>query len=96
MLQLFRRLLVVAAVVFAVSAPSAAFAFLPDASGGSSTSGRAQRSVVPSVAPAAASVSQGFQWGDAGIGAGGVLAVVGVGAGAAVVIRRRVHHSLAS
>jgi hypothetical protein len=38
----------------------------------------------------------GFQWGDAGVGAAGVLALVGIGAGATLVIRRRVHHPLAS
>jgi hypothetical protein len=34
----------------------------------------------------------GFQWGDAGIGAGGVLVVLGAGAGAAGVARRRRGH----
>jgi hypothetical protein len=46
--------------------------------------------------PTAAFAHGGFQWGDAGIGAAGVLALVGVGSGAAFVIRRRVHQPLAS
>jgi hypothetical protein len=38
----------------------------------------------------------GFQWGDAGIGAAGVLALLGIGAGEAFVIRRRARHPLTS
>jgi hypothetical protein len=38
----------------------------------------------------------GFQWGDAGIGAAGVLALLCVGAGATLVIRRRVQQPVAS
>jgi hypothetical protein len=38
----------------------------------------------------------GFQWGDAGIGVAGVLALVGFSAGMTLVIRRRVHQPLAS
>jgi len=42
------------------------------------------------------SSSNGFQWGDAGIGAAGVLVLISVGSGAAVAIRRRVRRPLAS
>ena len=35
-----------------------------------------------------------FRWGDAGIGAAGVLALIGIGAGATLVIRRRVHQPI--
>jgi hypothetical protein len=42
------------------------------------------------------SSSSGFQWGDAGIGAAVVLVLLSVGSGATVVIRRRLHHQLAS
>jgi hypothetical protein len=42
------------------------------------------------------SSSTGFQWADAGIGAAVVLVLISVGSRAAVVIRRRVHHPLAS
>jgi hypothetical protein len=38
----------------------------------------------------------GFPWGDVGIGAAGLLALVGIGAGATLVIRRRVQRPLAS
>jgi hypothetical protein len=38
---------------------------------------------------AAPSVDAGFQWGDAGIGAGGALAVVLVGLGGTLLVRRR-------
>jgi hypothetical protein len=41
-------------------------------------------------------VDQGFQWGDAGIGAAGTIALLGVGAGAATVMRqRRAHRTIA-
>jgi hypothetical protein len=42
------------------------------------------------------SSSNSFQWGDAGVGAAVVLVLISVGSRAAVVIRRRVHHPLAS
>jgi hypothetical protein len=48
------------------------------------------------VHPTGPSSQAGFQWGDAGIGAAGVLALVGVGAGATLVIRRRAHQPVAS
>jgi hypothetical protein len=44
----------------------------------------------------ASSPQDGFQWDDAAIGAAGVLALIGVGAGATLVIRRRTHEPLAS
>ena len=42
------------------------------------------------------SSQDGFQWGDAAIGAAVALALVGIGAGTTLVIRRRVHPPLAS
>ncbi len=43
-----------------------------------------------------ASTDQGFQWGDAGIGAAGTIVLLGVGAGAAGVMRpRRRHRTIA-
>src|SRR5215475_10038693 len=36
-----------------------------------------------------ARASEGFQWGDAGIGAAGAIVLLGAGAGAATTIRRR-------
>jgi len=53
-------------------------------------------SVASAVHPARPSSQAGFQWGDAGIGGAGVLALVGIGAGATVVIRRRVREPLAN
>jgi hypothetical protein len=44
----------------------------------------------------AISSSNGFHWGDAGIGAAVVLVLITVGSRAAVVIRRRVRHPLTS
>jgi hypothetical protein len=46
--------------------------------------------------PPGQSSHDGFHWSDASIGAAGVLALVGVGAGATLVIRRRMHQPLAS
>jgi hypothetical protein len=46
------------------------------------------------VAPAAEpSVPDGFQWGDAAIGAGAAVAAIALGAGLLVAGRRRLHHS---
>ena len=59
-----------------------------------STASRA--SAASAVHPAGPSAQAGFQWGDASIGGAGVLVLVAVGAGAVVVIRRRVHQPLAS
>lgn len=42
------------------------------------------------------SSSSSFRWGDAGVGAGGLLVLIIVGTGAAVVYRRRAHRPLAS
>lgn len=44
-------------------------------------------SSVPSTA-----ASEGFQWGDAGIGAAGTVVLLGAGAGAAAAMRRRHTH----
>jgi hypothetical protein len=95
MFKSIKRLLFAATMIVAMSAPSAAYAFIRDTGGGPATGGQVQPSVVPSVHHAAASASQGFQWGDAGVGAGVVLALVGVGVGGTLVIRRRVHQPVA-
>jgi hypothetical protein len=96
MLNSIKRLVIAATVVLAFSVPSAAYALLRVASGGSATSGQAQPPFALAVHSSGPSSQAGFQWGDAGIGAAGVLALVAIGVGAAVVIRRRVHHPLAS
>jgi hypothetical protein len=101
-----KRLLIAATAIVAMSAPTTAYAFIPDPGGGSSLSGQAQSSITQ--LPTAAQLRQldplqarahsqgGFAWSDVGIGAAGVLALVGIGGAATLVIRRRVHHPLAS
>ena len=59
-----------------------------------STASRA--SAASAVHPTGPSSQAGFEWGDAGIGAAGVLALIGIGAGATLVIRRRVREQLSS
>jgi len=57
----------------------------------------ASRASAPSaVHPAGPSAQAGFQWGDASIGGAGVLVLVAIGAGATVVVRRRVREPLAN
>jgi hypothetical protein len=88
--QAAKRLLIVAMVILTATAPPAAYSLMPAASaGGLSTGGQAQPSIVSWVPRATASSPQRFQWSDAGVGALGTLAVVGIGSGVAVVVRRR-------
>jgi len=94
MFKSIKRLLIAATMIVAMSAPSAAYAFIRVTGGGPATSGQGQPSIVSSVPRATPSASQGFQWGDAGVGAGVILALVGVGVGATLVIRRRVDHPI--
>ena len=75
------RGLALAAVISALAAPTAsaisAEQFKPDARGDST-----DRAVPVRVVEVKA--DRGFDWGDAGIGAAGVLALMAIGAGAAV------------
>lgn len=75
------RALALAAVISALAAPSASAIpveqFMPDARGDST-----DRAVPVRVVELGA--DRGFDWGDAGIGATGVLALMTIGAGAAV------------
>ena len=134
MFKSIKRLLIAVTAILALSAPSAAYAYIRVDSGGSSTSTPAQSSVAqlrtaaqlrrldvlqatvarrfaseggwPSSASRASAVSAvhragpsaqaGFQWGDASIGGAGVLVLVAIGAGATVVVRRRVREPLAN
>lgn len=57
---------------------------------------RANSASVLSVHPTAASSQQGFQWGDAGIGAAGMFLLVSAGAATAVVGHRRHHRATTS
>jgi hypothetical protein len=66
------------------------------ASEGGWPSAASRASAASAVHPAGPSAQAGFQWGDASIGGAGVLVLVAIGAGATVVIRRRVREPLAS
>lgn len=81
-----KRLLAAATVAVVLCVPSVANAFVPVQSAGLSASQR-----TPSVRPSVVSLSPGFRWADAGIGAAAVLVLVGLGSGAALMIRGRVH-----
>jgi hypothetical protein len=93
MFKSIKRLLVAATAILVLSAPSAAFATVLGAEGGGSASGPGQAAVIASVSRA---TSQGFQWGDAGLGAASIVVLLTVGLGAASVLRhRRVHRPVA-
>ena len=76
------RAVAVAAAIGALTAPAVSAApveqFLPN------TSGDSTERVVQ------VDTSSGFDWGDAGIGASGLLALMAIGAGAALATGRRV------
>lgn len=96
MFKSIMRLLIAATAIVAMSGPTAAYAFVRDTGGGPATSGHAQALIVPSVPRATASASEGFRWGDAGVGAAGVVVLLGAAAGAAGVLRqRRAHRPIA-
>lgn len=93
MLKVTRRLLTGAVVITAVGAPSAASARLNLNPPVAPTATQpARTSVTPSAARAEASSPQGFRWDDAGVGAAGIVVLIGTGAGAATVIARRREH----
>jgi hypothetical protein len=82
-----RRGLAVATVVSALGAPAASAApveqFIP-----STVDGEPSGQQVP-VRVVQVGADKGFDWGDAGIGAGGLLALAAIASGAAVAIRHR-------
>jgi len=59
------------------------------ADGGWPSVGSSVGSSVRSSVPSTATSQGGFQWGDAGIGAAGMMVLLGTGAGAAGAMRRR-------
>jgi len=90
-----RRALTVATVVSALAAPTASAAPIERVVPSTANS-------EPSGQPAPVRVVQvgadnGFDWGDAGIGAGGLLALAAIASGAVVAIRQRpdVRHTVA-
>lgn len=93
MFKSIKRLVVAGTAMLVLSAPCGAFA--TDAGdGGGSASGPVRGAVSGPVSRAAAS-PPGFQWGDAGVGAGSIVVLLSVGVGAAGVLRhRRVHGSV--
>ena len=96
MFKSIKRLLVAATAILVLSAPSAAFATMIAADGGGSASGQGHAAVSAPVSRTTASSSHGFQWGDAGVGAASVVVLLGVGVGAASVLRhQRVHRPVA-
>ena len=82
------RALAAAAAIAAIAAPAASAApveqFVPSARDDAS------ERVTPVRVVQVEAADQGFDWGDAGIGASGLLALMAIGAGAAVATGRRV------
>jgi hypothetical protein len=84
-----RRLLLAATAALVLAVPSIADAAVRAPLAGASTGSQARLVPVATV-----SLSQGFRWVDAGIGAAVVLALVAVGVAAVLLIRSRVHPPL--
>ncbi|HEX3975750.1 MAG TPA: hypothetical protein VHW96_05765 [Solirubrobacteraceae bacterium] len=93
MLMLIKRVLAATIVIAAVAAPTTAYA----RSNGNPLGATDVPVTSPTTTtahlagPSATTSSSGFRWADAGIGAGSLLMLIGVGGAAAVVYRRRVH-----
>jgi hypothetical protein len=81
--HLIKRSLAGGLVIAAVGFPSAAQAMLYGGPSGASTP------AATSAAPLTATAQGGFQWGDAGIGAGAAVVLLGVGALGTGATRRR-------
>jgi hypothetical protein len=90
--NLIRRWLTGAVVIAAASFPSAAQAMLPLADPPAEASGQVASAIGLPVPHAGSSAQGGFQWGDAGIGAAGAVVLLGAGAVASGVGRRRRGH----
>jgi hypothetical protein len=90
--ETFRRGLAVAAVASALAAPAVSAApaeqLVPSTVNDEPTGRQAPVRVVE------VSADSGFDWGDAGIGASGLLAVTAIAAGAVVAIHRQGERSL--
>jgi hypothetical protein len=90
MFTLIKRALAAAIVIATMATPAAAFARAIEAPGGGSVAvAPPYTAATPDADQPAGTSSPGFQWGDAGIGAGTLLVLIGVGSGAAVAYRRR-------
>jgi hypothetical protein len=95
MLTLIKRIIAAAVVIAAVTAPTAAYARWVEEPGAPVPVSAPAPPAAPTAGHVAASASPGFQWDDAGVGAGALLVLVSLGAGTAVVYRRRTHRPLA-
>jgi hypothetical protein len=91
--SMIKRALLAGLVICAASSPAVAQArFNLNPSPGASVSKPVQVASAPARPQPRARTQSGFQWGDAGIGAAGILVLLSVGAaGASAVRRRRVH-----
>ncbi len=85
-----QRLVMIATVLAAAILPAVASAqrVLPDIVP-FTTSASTALAPTPPAARAAAATSAGFHWDDAGLGAAGMLVLMGAGAGATLAVRRR-------
>jgi hypothetical protein len=90
--NLIRRWLTGGVVIAAASFPSAAQAMLPLADPPAATSGQVASAIGLPVPHAGSRAQSGFEWGDAGIGAAGTIVLLGAGAVASGVGRRRRAH----
>jgi hypothetical protein len=99
MFKLTKRIAILATMVLAASAPSAAYArFIPEPpTAAPAASSQTVLNASPlSAGTASASSTQDFQWDDAAIGAASVLLLLSVASGAMIVRRRRTQHPLTS
>jgi hypothetical protein len=93
MLKVTKPLLTAAIMIAAAGAPSAASArFNLDPPVAPAVTQPARPAVTPSAPRPGASSTQGFRWDDAGIGAAGIVVLIGTSAGGAAVIARRHGH----
>jgi hypothetical protein len=83
----WRRSLAVATVVSALGAPTASAAPVEDIV--PSTVNREPSGQQTPIRVVQAGADNGFDWGDAGIGAGGLLALAAIASGAVVAVRHR-------
>jgi hypothetical protein len=94
LMHITRRALTTGLIVAAVAPSAAAARPLYDSPGSSYSVGLP--AVQTAVAQPVAQSEQGFAWDDAGLGAAGMLVLVGIGSGAAVAVRRRTSRAIVS
>jgi hypothetical protein len=94
--HIVKRTLAVGLMAATAAFPAGAQAFHPeDALSGAQVPVTAPQLVSQTqAAPTAQSGGSSFQWGDAGLGAASILALLGVGAGTAAMTRNKRRHDL--